>query len=79
MQIKSKYDDMDRRYGMLNWIPEWKKVCDGKRVYSQSINEIAKNIGISSMNLNSKIFEISQKNKNSELRKFWSKVISKLL
>lgn len=76
--IKEKYICMDERYGMLNWLTNWKKVCDGKRVYSQSIVEIAKDIGVTPANLNKKVFEISKECKDSELRKFWENVKSKL-
>lgn len=78
-EIKEKYERMYERYGMLTWSSEWRKVCDGKRVYTQTINEIAKNIGISPNNLNKKAFEMCKNSKESELSKFWESVRKKLI
>lgn len=76
---KEKYVHMNERYGVLNWSSGWREVCDGKRVYSQAISEIAKRIGVSAGNLNKKVYDMCKRTEESELRKFWESVRKKLI
>lgn len=74
-KIKEEYNIMMKQYDALNWGIEWKKICDGKRVFSQTVSKIAMEIGISSSNLSKMIFDAQIQNKNGELYLFWEKIM----
>ncbi|WFR55638.1 AAA family ATPase [Anaerocolumna sp. AGMB13025] len=77
-KIREKYSTMTDRYGVLNWTGQWKIVCDGKRVYRQSISEIAKEIGISDQNLNNMVFDAQLTDNESTICIFWKEICEKL-
>lgn len=76
-KIKKEYELMMDKYGVLNWTTDWKKICDGKRVFSQTIGEIAQKIGVSPVNLSKRILDDQMKNETGELYSFWKDVLNK--
>ncbi len=49
------YSIMKDKYGVLNWEPKWRDLCDGKIVYNKTINTLAQRLGISKKDLDLKI------------------------
>lgn len=76
--IKLNYDNMMKQYGVLNWESNWKKICDGKRVYNQTVTEIASSIGIAKKKLNQMIFDELMDFTEGDLYMFWKGVQQKL-
>lgn len=79
IRMKEEYSQMSIKYGMLNWTTEWKKICDGKRVYAKTIKELSDRIGVSTANIKKIIYEISKEKKDSELMLFWQEVTKKIM
>lgn len=77
-EIKSNYDSMMDRYGVLNWQSDWKKICDGKRVYSQTVAEISGKIGVSAFKLKKMILNEVLSSKDGKIYTFWEEVQRKL-
>lgn len=77
-QIKNEHQTMMDKYNLLNWNTEWKKLCDGKRVFKQLLTEIGKEIGVPAKSIETMIVEDIISDSNSEVCLFWKSVLERL-
>ena len=76
---KNKYENMKNYYGALSWSSEWKKYCDGKRVFTKTVKELSENIGVTKNNLVRMIFDSLMESQVGQLYEFWNNEIMKKL
>ncbi len=77
-KMKQEYFKMTEKYGMVNWLANWKKICDGKRVYNQTINELAGQIGLMPNKLEKLVVDKFIDDSSSDIGVFWNGVVGKL-
>ena len=76
LMLKNTYDDMSEKYSESKWKKDWKVLCDGKTVYTQTVTELSVRSKIPWAWLDKHIRSAIRKDKNSSFNKWWSGVES---